>query len=224
MAKVYGRGSEWRRWDLHLHAPGTTLADQFGDWDEFVEAVEAADPSIAVVGITDYASIRAYKAFKERHDDGRMQNIALAIPNIEFRISPETKMGKGINLHLLVYVAFVIDIFARRIVGWRVSSSLRTDLERSSRPSTPGRQSIKLVHHSDRGSQYLSFRYTDRLADAGIDPSVGSVDSYDNALAESVIKVVQDRSDPYVVARGVTSRPWSSRRSTGSTWFQPAGY
>ena len=102
MAKVYGRGSEWRRWDLHLHAPGTTLADQFGDWDEFVEAVEAADPSIAVVGITDYASIRAYKAFKERHDDGRMQNIALAIPNIEFRISPETKMGKGINLHLLV--------------------------------------------------------------------------------------------------------------------------
>ena len=66
MAKVYGRGSEWRRWDLHLHAPGTTLADQFGDWDEFVEAVEAADPSIAVVGITDYASIRAYKAFKER--------------------------------------------------------------------------------------------------------------------------------------------------------------
>ena len=102
MAKGYGRGSEWRRWDLHLHAPGTTLADQFGDWDEFVEAVEAADPSIAVVGITDYASIRAYKAFKERHDDGCMQNIALAIPNIEFRISPETKTGKGINLHLLV--------------------------------------------------------------------------------------------------------------------------
>ena len=102
MAKVYGRGSEWRRWDLHLHAPGTTLADEFGDWNEFVEAVEAADPSIAVVGITDYASIRTYKAFKERHDNGRMQNIALAIPNIEFRISPETKMGKGINLHLLV--------------------------------------------------------------------------------------------------------------------------
>ena len=102
MAKVYGRESEWRRWDLHIHAPGTTLEDQFGDWDEFVEAVETADPSIAVVGITDYASTRAYKVFKKRHDDGRMQNIALAIPNIEFRISPETKMGKGINLHLLV--------------------------------------------------------------------------------------------------------------------------
>ena len=87
-----------------------------------------------------------------------------------------------------VYVAFVIDIFARRIVGWRVSSSLRTDLAsmRSSRPSTPGRQIDQLVHHSDRGSQYLSFRYTDRLADAGIRPVGGGVSGY-NALAESVI-------------------------------------
>ena len=89
-----------------------------------------------------------------------------------------------------VYVAFVIDVFARRIVGWRVSSSLRTDLALDAleqalyaRPTTDS-----LVHHSDRGIQYLSIRYTDRLADAGIDPSVGSVgDSYDNALAESVI-------------------------------------
>jgi predicted ATPase len=102
MATVYGRGSEWRRWDLHLHAPGTALADQFSGWDDFVNAVEAADPSIAVVGITDYASINAYKAFKEYHNAGRMQNIAFAFPNIEFRVSPETKAGKGINLHLLV--------------------------------------------------------------------------------------------------------------------------
>ena len=91
-----------------------------------------------------------------------------------------------------VYVAFVIDAFARRIVGWRVSSSLRSDLaldaleqaicERSEAESGP------LVHHSDRGSQYLSIRYTERLAEAGIEPSVGSRgDSYDNALAESVI-------------------------------------
>ena len=89
-----------------------------------------------------------------------------------------------------VYVAFVIDIFARRIVGWRVSSSLRTDLALDAlEQALYARPAIdQLVHHSDRGSQYLSFRYTDRLADAGIDPSVGSVgDSYDNALAESVI-------------------------------------
>lgn len=102
MGTLYGRGSEWRRWDLHIHAPGTALEDEFGDWDEFVDAVEAADPSIAVVGVTDYASIKTYRAFKARHDAGRMKNIALAIPNIEFRVSPETKAGKGINLHLLV--------------------------------------------------------------------------------------------------------------------------
>lgn len=99
---TYPRGSEWRRWDLHLHAPGTALADQFGDWDEFLGAVETADKSIVVAGITDYASINTYKTFKTYQDAGHLQNIALAIPNIEFRISPETKAGKGINLHLLV--------------------------------------------------------------------------------------------------------------------------
>ena len=91
-----------------------------------------------------------------------------------------------------VYVAFVIDVFARRIVGWRVSSSLATDfvldaLEQAIYARC-GRAPDGLVHHSDRGTQYLSMRYTDRLADAGIAPSVGSCgDSYDNALAESVI-------------------------------------
>ncbi len=89
-----------------------------------------------------------------------------------------------------VYVAFVVDVFSRRIVGWRVSSSLRSDLALDAleqalhaRPLSGG-----LVHHSDRGVQYLSIRYTERLAQAGIERSVGSVgDSYDNALAESII-------------------------------------
>jgi putative transposase len=89
-----------------------------------------------------------------------------------------------------VYVAFVVDVFSRAIVGWRVSRSLRTDLALDAleqaihmRPETEN-----LIHHSDRGSQYLSIRYTERLADAGIEPSVGSVgDSYDNALAETII-------------------------------------
>jgi transposase InsO family protein len=91
-----------------------------------------------------------------------------------------------------VYVAFVIDIFARRIVGWRVSSSLATDFVLDALDQaiydrcTP--DTGDLVHHSDRGTQYVSMRYTERLADAGIEPSVGSRgDSYDNALAESVI-------------------------------------
>ena len=89
-----------------------------------------------------------------------------------------------------VSVAFVIDVFARRIVGWRVSSSLRTDLALDAlEQALYARPAVdQLVPHSDWGSQYLSIRYTDRLADAGIDPSVGSIgDSYDNALAESVI-------------------------------------
>jgi transposase InsO family protein len=91
-----------------------------------------------------------------------------------------------------VYVAFVIDVFARRIVGWRVSASLATDfvldaLEQAIYDRC-GVATGDLVHHSDRGTQYLSMRYTERLADAAIAPSVGSRgDSYDNALAESVI-------------------------------------
>jgi transposase InsO family protein len=88
-----------------------------------------------------------------------------------------------------VYVAFVIDVFSRFIVGWRVSSSLRSDLALDALEQAlwARRPREGLVHHSDRGVQYLSIRYTERLADAGIEASVGSKgDSYDNALAESV--------------------------------------
>ena len=91
-----------------------------------------------------------------------------------------------------MYVAFVIDVFARFIVGWRATTSLTAGIaldaleqalhERRLNPEHP------LVHHSDRGVQYVSLRYTERLAEAGIEPSVGSRgDSYDNALAESII-------------------------------------
>lgn len=90
-----------------------------------------------------------------------------------------------------LYVAFVIDVFARRIVGWQLSPSMRTDfvldaLEQALYERQPeGDES--LIHHSDRGSQYVSIRYTERLAEAGIEPSVGSRgDSYDNALAETI--------------------------------------
>jgi transposase InsO family protein len=90
-----------------------------------------------------------------------------------------------------LYVAFVVDVFARRIVGWRVSSSMTTDfvldaLEQALYERQPERDS-SLVHHSDRGSQYVGIRYSERLAEAGIEPSVGSKgDSYDNALAETI--------------------------------------
>jgi transposase InsO family protein len=90
-----------------------------------------------------------------------------------------------------VYVAFIIDVFARRIVGWRVSSSLQTDIALDALEQALVDRGVDektdLIHHSDRGVQYLSIRYTDRLAEVGIAPSVGSVgDSYDNALAETI--------------------------------------
>lgn len=88
-----------------------------------------------------------------------------------------------------VYVAFVTDVFARRMVGWRVGRSLHTDLVLDAlEQALWSRKKVKgLIHHRDHGSQYLSIRYTERLAEAGIDASVGSVgDSYDNALAETI--------------------------------------
>jgi putative transposase len=91
-----------------------------------------------------------------------------------------------------VYVAFIIDAFARRVVGWRVSRTAHAGFVLDAlEQALYGRRPVQgggLVHHSDRGVQYVSIRYTERLADAGIEPSVGSVgDSYDNALAETVI-------------------------------------
>jgi putative transposase len=93
-----------------------------------------------------------------------------------------------------VYVAFITDVFSRRIVGWQASTSLRTDLALHALEQAiwdrarPGQDLDGLVHHSDRGVQYLAIRYTERLAEVGVTNSVGSVgDSFDNAMAESII-------------------------------------
>ena len=93
-----------------------------------------------------------------------------------------------------LYVAFVIDVYARRIVGWRVSTTMQTDF-------------VLDAHHSDRGSQYLSIRYSERLSEAGIQPSVGSRgDSYDNALAETINGLYKAE---LIHRRG----PWKTRQS-----------
>lgn len=89
------------------------------------------------------------------------------------------------------YVSFVIDVYARRIVGWRVSRTAHAgfalDALEQALPERRPAEGAGLLHHSDRGTQYVSIKYTERLAEAGIEPSVGSVgDSYDNALAESI--------------------------------------
>ena len=103
-----------------------------------------------------------------------------------------------------VYAAFVIDAFSRRIIGWRVSRSLSTELALDALEQAlyARRAPAGLVHHSDRGVQYLSIKYTERLAEAGIEPSVGSVgDAYDNALAETIIGLFKTE----VIER---LRPW----------------
>lgn len=109
-----------------------------------------------------------------------------------------------------VYVAFVIDVFARRIVGWRVSTSMKTQFLLDAldqaiwQRKAPDNRS--LVHHSDRGSQYLSIKYTERLAEAEIDLSVGTVgDAYDNALAECVIGLFKTEVINQIA-------PWKSMR------------
>jgi putative transposase len=121
-----------------------------------------------------------------------------------------------------VYVAFVIDVYARRIVGWKVSRTAHTDfvldaLEQALCDRRPVKQA--LIHHSDRGTQYVSIRYTERLADAGIEPSVGSVgDSYDNALAETINGSTRPRSstaDPGRVGKMSNWPRW--RGCTGTT-------
>lgn len=125
------------------------------------------------------------------------------------------------------YASFVIDAFSRRILGWRVSSSLRTDLALDALEMaifTRGERELAgLVHHSDRGTQYLSIRYTERLAEAGVVNSVGSKgDSYDNALAETVNGLYKaeliDRRGPWRSVEDVEAATarwvhwWNTRR------------
>jgi putative transposase len=111
-----------------------------------------------------------------------------------------------------VYVAFAIDVFSRKIVGWQVSMSKETDLVLDAidaglraRRYRPGAAGDRLVHHSDAGSQYTSFRFTQHLIDAGIDASIGTVgDALDNALAESTIGLYKTE---LIKSRG----PWHNK-------------
>lgn len=96
-------GSTWKRWDPHLHCPGTLLNDGFGnDWDGYVKSIESAAPPVVALGITDYWTLRGYKEVLKRRDAGALENVPLIFANVELRLTIETKRKKGINLHLLV--------------------------------------------------------------------------------------------------------------------------
>lgn len=96
-------GSRWQRWDPHIHAPGTLRNDQFrGNWDEYLRRIEQADPAPVALGVTDYFCLRGYKAVRARMEQGALGGVALVFPNVELRLTIETKERKGINLHLLV--------------------------------------------------------------------------------------------------------------------------
>ncbi len=118
-----------------------------------------------------------------------------------------------------VYVAFVIDVFSHRIVGWRAHTAMRTDLVLDAlKQAVCDRETDGgLVVHSDRGSQYVAVRYTERLAAAGVAPSVGSAgDAYDNALAESMIGVYTAEVIHHAGPPGAGSMMWSTRPWSGS--------
>jgi len=97
----YQRRSEWRKWDLHIHTPGTAREDKYAGWAEFVQALKSTK-DVSVVGITDYLSIANYELLIRQKKDAKFGSIDLLIPNIEFRVTPQTDRGHAVNLHLLI--------------------------------------------------------------------------------------------------------------------------
>ncbi len=99
-------GSQWRRWDPHIHAPGTVLNDQFTGPDalnDYLEFLEASTPSIEVIGVTDYYSTETYEHIcRLKADDDRLANCSLLFPNVEMRLALGTPKGRWVNLHLLI--------------------------------------------------------------------------------------------------------------------------
>ncbi len=96
------RGSEWRRWDPHLHAPGTLLNDQFsGNWETYIQRIETATPIVEALGVTDYFSIGTYQKVREQRLKGCLQQVKLVFPNVEVRLDIKTAKQRPINIHLL---------------------------------------------------------------------------------------------------------------------------
>jgi ABC-type cobalamin/Fe3+-siderophores transport system ATPase subunit len=96
------RGSEWNRWDPHIHAPGTVLADEFANgWEGYLRALETTTPTVRALGVTDYCCISTYKEIRKIKETGRLTNVEFLFPNVEMRLDIKTEKKKGINIHLL---------------------------------------------------------------------------------------------------------------------------
>jgi hypothetical protein len=104
MPAILDRGSEWHRWEPHIHAPGTVLADRYPktSWDRYLDALEAASPTLRAIGVTDYCITRSYERVKAEKDKGRLKQCDLLFPNIELRLNTGTVKGNFVNIHLLV--------------------------------------------------------------------------------------------------------------------------
>lgn len=102
---MINRGSEWRRWEPHIHAPGTVMNNQFSGenpWDDYINALEQATPIIEAIAVTDYYITDTYQKVLEYKNTGRLPNVALIFPNVELRLDVATAKGGFINLHLFV--------------------------------------------------------------------------------------------------------------------------
>jgi hypothetical protein len=102
--RIAGRGSEWHRWEPHVHALGTVREDRYpaSGWDAYLAALETASPPLAAIGITDYCVSRSYENVKSERENGRLRNCSLLFPNIELRLNTGTVKGHFVNIHLLV--------------------------------------------------------------------------------------------------------------------------
>ena len=101
---IANRGSEWRRWEPHIHVPGTILADNYGkdSWSRYLDVLEATSPALEAIGVTDYCITRSYERLKAEKENGRLKQCALLFPNIELRLNTGTVRGNFVNIHLMV--------------------------------------------------------------------------------------------------------------------------
>src|SRR3990170_4291846 len=93
------RGSEWHRWDPHLHAPGTLLSDGFaGDWDKYLQHIEDATPPVRALGVTDYFCIQTYREVRKRKTEGRLPQVKFIFPNVEMRLNLDGLLPKPLSV------------------------------------------------------------------------------------------------------------------------------